>query len=241
MSTYTTGEIAKLCDVTVRTVQYYDSRGILIPSDFSEGGRRLFTDEDVQKLKLICFLRDMGLAINSIADIMKEENASHVIGTLLEEKERTVRSELKEKQIQLERITELQKELEKSACVSVKNLSDIAYFMENKKKLKKVRGTTLAVGFVMDATQIATFCLGIMKGIWLPFALGMIFVIVCCIVLVRYYYRNTLYICPECHKKFRPAIREFFWAAHTPRTRKLTCSGCHFKGFVVETYGKEEE
>lgn len=29
---YTTGEIAKLCGVSVRTVQYYDTRGILIPS-----------------------------------------------------------------------------------------------------------------------------------------------------------------------------------------------------------------
>ena len=29
MSKYTTGELAKLCDVTVRTVQYYDNRGIL--------------------------------------------------------------------------------------------------------------------------------------------------------------------------------------------------------------------
>ena len=41
MSKYTTGELAKLCGVTVRTVQYYDTRGILIPSDLSEGGRRL--------------------------------------------------------------------------------------------------------------------------------------------------------------------------------------------------------
>lgn len=31
MSKYTTGEIAKLCGVSVRTVQYYDERGILIP------------------------------------------------------------------------------------------------------------------------------------------------------------------------------------------------------------------
>ena len=32
---YTTGEIAKLCGVSVRTVQYYDDRGILIPSALS--------------------------------------------------------------------------------------------------------------------------------------------------------------------------------------------------------------
>ena len=41
MSKYTTGEAAKLCGVTVRTVQYYDTRGILIPSELSEGGKNL--------------------------------------------------------------------------------------------------------------------------------------------------------------------------------------------------------
>lgn len=34
---YTTGELAMLCGVTVRTVQYYDSRNILSPSRLSEG------------------------------------------------------------------------------------------------------------------------------------------------------------------------------------------------------------
>ena len=42
MSKYTTGEMAKLCNVTVRTVQFYDTKGLLIPSDLTEGGRRLY-------------------------------------------------------------------------------------------------------------------------------------------------------------------------------------------------------
>ena len=63
MSKYTTGEIAKLCGVSVRTVQYYDERGILIPSELSEGGRRLYSEDDYKKvsstLQLPCpsFLR----------------------------------------------------------------------------------------------------------------------------------------------------------------------------------------
>ena len=62
MSKYTTGEIAKLCGVTVRTVQYYDKRGILVPSELSEGGRRLYSEDDVKRMKVICFLRDLGLS-----------------------------------------------------------------------------------------------------------------------------------------------------------------------------------
>ncbi len=53
MSKYTTGEVAKLCNVSVRTVQYYDSRGILVPSEISEGGRRIYSEEDLKKMQII--------------------------------------------------------------------------------------------------------------------------------------------------------------------------------------------
>ena len=53
MSKYTTGEIAKLCGVTVRTVQYYDTRGILVPTELSEGGRRLYSEDELKRMKVI--------------------------------------------------------------------------------------------------------------------------------------------------------------------------------------------
>ena len=71
---YTTGEIAKLTGVSVRTVQYYDARGILVPSELSEGGRRLYTEDDLKRMHIICFLRDAGLPINSIAALFAEKN-----------------------------------------------------------------------------------------------------------------------------------------------------------------------
>ncbi len=55
MSLYTTGELAKKCNVSVRTIQYYDERGILVPTDLTEGGRRLFSEEDVAHWKRFAF------------------------------------------------------------------------------------------------------------------------------------------------------------------------------------------
>lgn len=52
---YTTGDLAKLAGVSVRTVQYYDKRGILSPSDLTEGGRRIYVDSDLEQLRMICF------------------------------------------------------------------------------------------------------------------------------------------------------------------------------------------
>ena len=74
MSKYTTGELAKLCGVTVRTVQYYDARGILIPSELTEGGRRLYSDDDLKRMKVICFLRELDIPINTISQMLKEEH-----------------------------------------------------------------------------------------------------------------------------------------------------------------------
>ena len=37
MSLYTTGELAKKCNVSVRTIQYYDERGILCANGFDRG------------------------------------------------------------------------------------------------------------------------------------------------------------------------------------------------------------
>ena len=85
MSKYTTGEIAKLCGVTVRTVQYYDTRGILIPSELSEGGRRLYSENDLKRMKIICFLRELDLPIDSISQLLAEEDPESVISILLDQ------------------------------------------------------------------------------------------------------------------------------------------------------------
>ena len=101
MSKYTTGEIAKLAGVSVRTVQYYDDRGILTPSELSEGGRRLYSEDDLKRMHIICFLRETGMPINSIAALFAEENPQSIISILLEQQEEILREELAERQNRL--------------------------------------------------------------------------------------------------------------------------------------------
>ena len=241
MSKYTTGEVAKLCGVTVRTVQYYDSRGILLPSALSEGGRRLYSEEDLKRMKIICFLRNLGLPIHAIAQLLAEEHPENVIDLLLQQQEKELKEELRERQEKLEQLTELQKELKGVRNFSVESIGDIAVMMKNKKKLRRIRWTMLGVGLVSEAFEIGTILLWVLEGIWWPFVfVGLPVMIGLGIWISRYYFKNVAYLCPKCHQIFQPKFKEAFWANHTPRTRKLTCPNCGHKGFCVEVYGGKD-
>lgn len=240
MSKYTTGEIAKLCEVSVRTVQYYDARGILVPSTLSEGGRRLYSEEDVKRLRIICFLRKTGLPIGSIAQLLKEEDPGSVIEILLDQQEQLLRQEIAECDQQLETLFGIRRGMKSIERFSVESIGDIAHQMSNRKKLFKLRAFMLGAGLGMEAVEIVLLILSIKTGNWWIFALGMCLVNVPLGVWVSaVYMKRTAYICPQCHEVFVPGFWENFWAYHTPRARKLTCPHCGHKGMCVETYREE--
>ena len=239
MSKYTTGEIAKLCGVSVRTVQYYDSRGILIPSELSEGGRRLYSEDDLGKMKIICFLRDVGLSINSIGSLFEDEDTGAVISILLEQQEQSLKEEIDERREKLEMVEQIKRELKRMDDLSLESIGDIANVMENRKKLRRVRSVILGLGLVGEAVEIGAIIFGIVTGIWYPFVVGFVIELLIAAWLLRYYFKRVDYICPKCHTVFRPKFSEMLFANHTSTTRRLTCTHCGAKSFCVETYRKE--
>ena len=240
---YTTGEIAKLCGVSVRTVQYYDDRGILIPSALSEGGRRLYSDEDLKRMRIICFLREVGLPINSIAALFAEDKPETIISLLLDEQEKTLREELAERQTKLELLEGIKRELKEMDQFSVESIGDIAYIMKQKNQLRKMRWTMVLTGIPVSSLEIIAVILGITCGMWWTLAIWAAVAIPWGIIVSKYYFNHVAYICPQCHEVFKPSFKEMFWANHTPRMRKLTCPQCGRKGLCLEVYaeGKKEK
>ena len=239
MSQYTTGELAKECGITVRTVQFYDQKGILVPSALTEGGRRLYSGEDLKKMKIICFLRDTGLPLDTIGQLLKEEDPDSVITVLLSQQEQLLREEIGERRKKLDRLAELKKSVKNAPSFSLETIGDVANVMEGKKKLSNVRRNIILAAIPPGILQWTAILLWIFRGIWWPFVLWVVLVIPFGIWAVRYHYRNVAYICPRCHEVFRPSIKEVFFAKHTPKTRRLTCTKCGHHGFCVETYGGE--
>ena len=241
MSKYTTGEIAKLCGVSVRTVQYYDDRGILVPSELSEGGRRLYSDDDLKRMHIICFLREAGLPINSISALFAEEKPQSIISLLLEQQERLLREELSERQKRLEMIEGIKRELKEIEHFSVESIGDIAHIMKQKNKLSKMRWFMVLTGIPITALQWTSIVLWITSGLWCLFVILAAVSILWGIWVSRYYFKHVAYICPECHEVFKPNFKEAFWAYHTPKMRRLTCPKCGRRGLCVEVYAEMED
>ncbi len=240
MSKYTTGEIAKLCGVSVRTVQYYDTRGILVPSELSEGGRRLYSEDDLKRMRIICFLREAGVPINSISELFADEHPEKIISILLDQQEQTLREEITEGQRKLGIIESIKRELNEVENFSVESIGDIAFIMKNKDKLRKMRWLLVLTGIPVTALQWTAIVLWATRGIWWLFAAWVCVAVPWGIWVSIYYYKHVDYICPECHEVFRPRFKEMFWAYHTPKMRRLTCPKCGRKGLCVEVYAEKE-
>ncbi|MBV7540771.1 MerR family transcriptional regulator [Acidovorax sp. sic0104] len=64
------GDLARRTGLTVRTLHHYDEIGLLKPSGRSEAGYRLYSQADVQRLHGIQTMRQMGLPLSDIGDLL---------------------------------------------------------------------------------------------------------------------------------------------------------------------------
>ena len=240
MSDYTTGELARLCGITVRTVQFYDARGLLHPSDLSEGGRRLYSEGDLRKMRMITALKTLGLTLDAISGVLASEHPEKVLLLLLEEQEKRIADEQGALERQRRAVETVRETIRNGQMISIESIADMDRMMEEKKKLNRLHLKMTLLAVVMSGLQWAGIVLWITTGIWWPFAACWPFVIALGIFVTRMYHKNTLYICPECGAHFRPSMKEMIWAKHTPKTRLLTCTKCGKTDWCVETYGQAE-
>lgn len=69
---YTVGAVARLTDVSVRTLHHYDQTGLLQPSRRSAAGYRLCSPQDLQRLQRVLFYRKLGFGLDTIAVIIDD-------------------------------------------------------------------------------------------------------------------------------------------------------------------------
>lgn len=67
-------EVSKIAGISVRTLQYYDKIGLLRPTDYSDSGYRLYSDNDLIILQHILLFRELEFPLKEIKEIINSEN-----------------------------------------------------------------------------------------------------------------------------------------------------------------------
>ena len=70
----TVNEVSKLTGVSIRTLQYYDTIGLLKPIEYTESGYRLYDDTSLERLQQILLFKELEFPLKEIKKIIDAPN-----------------------------------------------------------------------------------------------------------------------------------------------------------------------
>jgi DNA-binding transcriptional MerR regulator len=69
------GEVAERAGLSLRTVRYYEEMGLLAPEARTDGGFRLYTEEQVERLLLIKQMKPLGFSVQEMRELLDARDA----------------------------------------------------------------------------------------------------------------------------------------------------------------------
>lgn len=121
----TVGEVAKKMGITVRTLQYYDKKGLFCPSAESDGGRRLYTDKDLIILHQILSLKSLGFSLEDIKHHLNNPETPDDVAYALTEQANEIRRKIEQLTVSLTATQQLKAEVLQMQSVDFKKYADI--------------------------------------------------------------------------------------------------------------------
>jgi DNA-binding transcriptional MerR regulator len=69
------GEVAERVGLSLRTVRYYEEQGLFQPAGRTEGGFRLYTEREVDRLLLIKQMKPLGFTVQQMRELLAAHDA----------------------------------------------------------------------------------------------------------------------------------------------------------------------
>ncbi|MCW2739426.1 MerR family transcriptional regulator [Nocardioides sp.] len=66
------GEVAARTELSLRSLRHWEEVGLLVPSGRTDGGFRLYTEADVQKILVIRRMKPLGFSLEQMKDVMRD-------------------------------------------------------------------------------------------------------------------------------------------------------------------------
>jgi len=100
------GEIAQRAGVSVRTLRYYEEIGLLMPTDRTDSGHRLYGRDAIERLQQIRSLQQLGLSLSEVDALLRGSEVSP---------QRIVADHLAQVQAQRDALAQLENQLRRLA------------------------------------------------------------------------------------------------------------------------------
>jgi DNA-binding transcriptional MerR regulator len=71
------GEVAERVGLSLRTVRYYEEQGLLFPATRTDGGFRLYTEEQIERLALIKQMTPLGFTVQEMRELLHARDRVH--------------------------------------------------------------------------------------------------------------------------------------------------------------------
>lgn len=69
------GEVSDAVGLSLRTIRYYEEIGLVAPSGRTEGGFRLYTEADIDRLRVVKALKPVGLSLETMTELLADLDA----------------------------------------------------------------------------------------------------------------------------------------------------------------------
>ena len=231
---YTTGEIARLCGVTKRTVQYYDKENIVTPSKMSDGGRRIYTEDDLKNFQLVCLYKDLDLSLHEIKSILESGNQYKLIMELLSNQREKADNQIEDLKKLRDKTIALYNEISMNKAISIRNEEELRRLCLRKKRHDRIdKLTYLLLCFYMIILILSCIVGSLLDGMFLAISIDVLLLF----VLIYIHTTQNAYVCPKCHKKFEITFLKDMLTLNNGKMGKyLKCPYCHQKSWIAETY-----
>lgn len=92
---YTIGQFSRICQVSAKALRHYEKLGLLIPAHVDECSQyRYYSREQVDSVKAILFLKDLGIPLKTIKQIIDQGSQAEQIEFVLAEHRMSLLSQL---------------------------------------------------------------------------------------------------------------------------------------------------
>lgn len=121
------GELAKLAEITVRTLHYYDEVGLLKPVQVTESGHRLYDLESFSELYRIMAMKDMGFSLDEIKSFI--DSKDNDLLQLIQIQLFRVQEEIAKKQLLLGKLLKLENSVKENNKLSAEDFKEMVPFI----------------------------------------------------------------------------------------------------------------